>query len=192
MEKLNFSKFKERMLKITRDGRSVLITAPSGSGKSYLASKLRAMDLEIHSLDREASGMKKGNWVTDLLKVQTHERIPGSSTIVGCIWEGTSHNIKEVAAKFDVIVMIFPDYRTSCLINAAKAKEGIEKGFAFYDGKRKWLMTWIDRAVRSRREWHTDMEELIHEMALANVDAPVLLFEMPFDGNQIQHGWHRD
>jgi energy-coupling factor transporter ATP-binding protein EcfA2 len=118
----------------------ILITGPSGIGKSWYATQLSAVaNAKLVNLDW--FGARVGDkWIIDTSKIPAD----------GIVYEGTGDNVFEwAAANVDIVIIMVPSLSLWKAINTAKAIDYSQNE----DLNQVWLSGWEEKAGHSQSEY---------------------------------------
>jgi hypothetical protein len=181
-----------------------LVTAPSGAGKSWFASRLRDVGMLVHDLDKFGS-IVEGKWLLDVPQITETVGVPTATVIL----VGVSDNLGEVmdalhrksrsGKDFNLnLLFLVPALNSFRTANQRKYDEGFKKELP-----NAWLLGWLSKSKISRSElvkylrskfelylsWFVTSAPSFSN--LLNKDA--LLLAIEFDRNTDSGvGWHRD
>jgi hypothetical protein len=110
---------------------NVLVTGPSGTGKTEFIQTLLPFTKRIYSLDKFAE-LDGDKWIIDLESIPTIR--PN-----GSVYEGTSDNLGYIGAKLNLscIVLLVPEIALWKAIQCAKYEEGVKQMLP-----KAWLDDW--------------------------------------------------
>lgn len=143
-------RFIRRLIRIADQGnRFVLITGPSGIGKSYICDLLRSASPAITSIDLDAYGsIIDGKHIVDFDKAF-------GENLNADVFLGTSDNIGE-AHKFGNLLTFRVDPSADAYVKmqAAKAKDGQMKNL-----NPEWIKGWRDKSKLNPKQVERELDE---------------------------------
>lgn len=159
--------------KALRGKQCVLLIGPSGVGKTYIGSALKA-----RSLDKFGKALK-GKWMIDVTRLTPG--LPG-------VWEGTSDNLKEVASilKPDLVVII-----TTRNTNMFRALQAM-KVASYTGGQSHWRDNWWKRALMDDSEVRAYLEGRVEhaKKEIIPKDVNFVVFSNDDPQGTPRDGWH--
>lgn len=145
----------------------LLVTAPSGSGKTRVGMELRKKGINVCELDH-IGYTKDAKWLIDVGKVKKFLASDPLLSKGRKVLVGVSDNLLDYAKLVDLTVVLKPDHAVYSMANKLKADESEQAG-----KHRSWVKHWRERSTLTPDIFHDFFKRWRHDN-LSNVKSTLV------------------